>query len=315
MHRPILLVKTGGEESIPEWRALFAERAPHLDVRWFGDPDVPAAAVHYAFVWAPGPGALARFPNLRLILSSGAGVEHITADADWPCHVGLVRMGGAETGQRMGEYVCLAALALLRDLPRIIAGQRDRRWDSFDVPRTARGTRAGIMGLGNLGLAAADMLRALGFEVAGWSRAPKQVHGVACFAGAAEQDAFLARTDLLINLLPDTAATRGMIDAALLARLPRGAGVINAGRGPQLVLDDLLAALDSGQIGGAVLDVFDPEPLPPEHRAWTHPRLIVTPHLASLASRPARADYVADAIAAFERGETPPNLFDPARGY
>lgn len=300
---------------MPEWRALFAQCAPDLEIRWFADPDVPIEAVKYAFVWAPDPGALARFPNLRLIVSSGAGVDHITCDPGWPRHVSLVRMGGEETGQRMGEYVCLAALALLRDLPRIIAGQRERKWDNFDVPRTACETRAGIMGLGNLGMSTARMLGALGFQVAGWSRVPKRVDGVTSFAGAAERDAFLARTDLLINLLPDTAATRGMIDAALLARLPRGAGVINAGRGPQLVLDDLLDALDRGQLGGAVLDVFDPEPLPPEHRAWTHARLIVTPHLASLASRPARARYVADAIAAFERGEAPPNLYDPERGY
>ena len=313
--RSILLVKTGGEAAVPEWQALFGAAAPDLEVRWFGDEGVPREAVHYAFVWAPEPGTLARLPNLRLIFSSGAGVDHITCDPDWPKHVDIVRMGGEETGQRMGEYVCMAALALLRDLPRIIAGQRARKWDNFDSPRAASEVTAGIMGLGNLGSAAARMLRGLGFQVAGWARSPKAEPGVRCFAGAAELGAFLRQSDILINLLPDTPETRGLIDAGVLAQLPHGAGVINAGRGPQLVLDDLIAALDSGRVAGAVLDVFDPEPLRPEHPAWSHPRIIVTPHLASQSSRPARARYVAEAIAAFERGERPPNLYDKARGY
>ena len=315
MERPILLVRSGGEQALPEWQACFARSAPQFDVRWFDDPSVDPAKVLYALVWAPPPGRLARLPNLRLVFSSGAGVDHITADPDWPSHLGLVRMGGDETGQRMGEYVCLAALALHRDLPRIIATQRARAWDTFDPPRTARETTVGIMGLGNLGQASAAMLQGLGFQVVGWSRAPKSCPGVECHAGPAGRAAFLARSDILVNLLPDTPETSRMIDARLLAQLPRGAGVVNAGRGPQLVLDDLHAALDAGQVGGAVLDVFEEEPLPGDHWAWAHERVIVTSHLASQASRPARARYVAEAIAAFERGERPPNLYDPARGY
>jgi len=315
MQRPILLVRTGGEQAVPEWQALFAQTAPHLDVRWFHDKEVDPADVAYAFVWAPEPGRLAALPNLRLIVSSGAGVDHITSDPAWPSHVGLVRMGGDETGQRMGEYVSLAALALLRDLPRMIAGQRARQWDNFDAARSAPEVTVGIMGLGNLGQASARMLQGLGFRVIGWSRSPKSCPGVTGYAGPSERSAFVACADILVNLLPDTPETARMIDARLLAGLPRGAGVVNAGRGPQLVLDDLLAALDSGQVGGAVLDVFEEEPLPAEHPAWAHPRVLVTPHLASQSSRPARARYVADAIAAFERGERPPNLYDPARGY
>jgi glyoxylate/hydroxypyruvate reductase A len=284
-------------------------------VRWFDDPALRPDQVHYAFVWSPGPGRLAAMPNLRLILSSGAGVDHITSDPSWPRHVGIVRMGGTETAQRMGEYVCLGALALLRGLPRIIAGQAARRWDSFDSLRTAPETRVGVMGLGNLGAHAAQMLRGLGFQVAGWSRAPKSLPGVEPFAGAMERDAFLARTDILVCLLPDTPETRGAIRAETIAKLPRGASIVNAGRGAHAVLPDVIAALDSGHLSGAVLDVFETEPLPPGHPAWSHPGVIVTPHLASLASRSARARYVAEAIAAFERGEAPPNVYDPARGY
>lgn len=311
----MLVVNSGGEAAIAEWQAHFAAVAPHLVVRWLDDPSVRPDDVSYAFVWSPAPGRLAAMPNLRLILSSGAGVDHITADPTWPRHVGIVRMGGQETAQRMGEYVCLAALAMLRGLPRIVAGQRTRTWDSFDSPRTAPETQIGIMGLGNLGVHAAGMLRGLGFPVAGWSRTPKSIPGVDCYAGPGERDAFLARTDILVCLLPDTPDTRGALCAETLALLPRGAAVVNAGRGSHCVLPDLLAALDSGHLAGAVLDVFETEPLPADHPAWAHPGIIVTPHLASLASRPARARYVADAIAAFERGETPPNLFDPGRGY
>ena len=311
----ILLVNSGGEAAMPEWQAEFRAVAPHLDVRWWQDPAVDLDEVAYVFVWAPAPGWLARLRNLRLILSSGAGVDHITCDPDWPRHVGIVRMGGAETQQRMGEYVCLAALALLRDLPGVIAGQAARRWVEMPAGRTAAETRVGVMGLGNLGAHSAGMLRGLGFRVSGWSRTAKSVAGVECFAGAGERDAFLAGADILVCLLPDTAETRGAIRAETIALLPLGAGVVNAGRGGHVVLADLLAALDAGRLSGAVLDVFEAEPLPGDAAVWRHPRVIVTPHVASLASRRARAGYVAEAIGAFERGEVVGNLYDAGRGY
>ena len=311
----ILLVNSGGEAAVPEWQAEFRAVAPHLDVRWWQDPAVDLAEVPYVFVWAPTPGWLARLSKLRLILSSGAGVDHITSDPDWPRHVGIVRMGGAETGQRMGEYVCLAALALLRDLPTAIAGQAARRWMDMPGGRTAPEVRVGVMGLGNLGTHAAGMLQGLGFQVSGWSRTPKCVPGVECYAGAGERDAFLAGADILVNLLPDTAETRGVICAETIALLPPGAAVVNAGRGPQVVLPDLLAALDAGRLSGAVLDVFETEPLLGDAAVWAHPRLIVTPHVASLASRGARARYVAEAITRFERAEQLTNLYDAERGY
>ena len=311
----IILVNSGGEKALDSWREEFARAAPHLDVRWAYDPAVAAEDVAYAFVWSPRPGFLAGLPKLRLILSSGAGVDHITSDVTWPTHVGVVRMGAEETGQRMAEYACLGALSLLRNMPRIIAGQRAGRWDQFDAPRTARETRVGVMGMGNLGLRSAEMLQGLAFQVAGWSRSRKQVPGVESFAGDAERDAFLARTDILVCLLPDTPQTRGAIRAETIALLPPGAGVINAGRGGHVVMGDLVSALDSGHLSGAFLDVFETEPLPEGHGLWSHPKVIITPHLASMASRPARARYVASAIAAFERGEAPPNLYDHERGY
>ena len=310
-----LLVNSGGEDAVADWQAHFKVAAPHLDVRWWRDPAIQPEDVRYVLVWEPDPGRLASLPNLRLILSTAAGVDHITRDPTWPRHVPLVRMGGDETAQRMGEFVCMAALALLRDFRRVTLAQAERRWDYFENPRCAFDLRVGVMGLGNLGARSAAMLAGLGFEVAGWSRTAKRLPGVACYAGAAERDAFLAQSDILVCLLPDTADTRGAIRAETIARLPPGAAVINVARGGHVVLPDLLAALDAGHLSGAVLDVFETEPLPPDHPVWTHRLVTVTPHMASLASRRARSHYAAEVIAAFERGDALPNLYDPDRGY
>jgi glyoxylate/hydroxypyruvate reductase A len=309
--RSVLVVNAGGEGAVPEWQ----RHLPQMDVRWWHDPAVPPDAVHYALVWRPEPGRLATYPNLRAILSSGAGTDHITTDPTWPSHLPIIRLAEPEQAQRMAEYVCFAALALLHDMPRIVAGQAARRWQHFQRPRCAWDMRAGVMGLGNLGAAAAAKLAALGFPTAGWARSPRTIEGITCYAGEAEFAAFLARTDLLVCLLPDTPATRGIIRAETIALLPRGAGVINAARGSHVALPDLCAALESGQLFGAVLDVFPEEPLPPDHPIWTHPRIIVTPHMAALSSIPARARYYAAALAELEAGGRPAGLYDPARGY
>lgn len=300
---------------MPEWQEHFAAAGPYLDVRSWSDPAVAPEDVTYVLCWEPEFGRLAAMPNLRLILSPGAGVDHIVRDPAWPAHLPLVRMGGEETAQRMGEYVCLSALALLRDFRRVTLAQAERRWDNFENPFCAAEVRVGVMGLGNLGARSAMMLAGLGFQVAGWARSAKSVPGVQCFAGDGARDAFLARSDILVCLLPDTADTRGAIRAETIALLPPGAAVINAARGGHVVLPDLIAALDSGHLGGAVLDVFETEPLPADHPAWTHPRITITPHVASLASRRARARYAVAVIEAFERGEALPNLYDPVRGY
>ena len=311
----LLLVKSGGEKAVPHWREQFASLDPHLDVRWWDDPAVAPEAVRYVLVWDPEPGRLGRYPGLRAIFSTGAGVDNVVRDPDWPSHLPLVRMGGEGVAQRMAEYVAWACLSLLRGGRRMALAQHAARWDAFEVPGTARGTRVGVMGLGNLGLAAAAALRGLGFPVAGWSRGRKTMAGVESFAGEAELDGFLARSDILVCLLPSTPETRGILNRGLMRRLPRGAAVVNVGRGDQLVVEDLLAALESGHLSGAVLDVFAAEPLPADSPLWRHPAITVTPHVASMASRRERARYVAEAIRSHEAGGPLPNLYDPARGY
>lgn len=311
----IVLVRSGGEAAVPEWREALRTADPRLEVRWWDDPDVAPEAVRYVVVWEPEPGRLAALPGLRAVFSAAAGVEHITRDPDWPRHLPLVRMGGGETEQRMAEYACWACLHLLRGGREMALAQAEGCWRSIATPRTARETRVGVLGQGNLGLAAARALRGLGFAVAGWSRTPKREPGVESFHGAEGLEPMLARSDLLLCLLPATPETEGLLDAARLALLPAGAGVVNCGRGSQLALPALLAALDAGHLSGAVLDVFPEEPLPAGDPLWRHPRVTVTPHVASMASRRDRARYVAAAIAAQERGEPLPNLFDPGRGY
>jgi glyoxylate/hydroxypyruvate reductase A len=312
---PILLVRSGGRAALPEWQAVFAEALPGVEIRGWNDPAVDPARVEYVLVWEPTPGRLATYPNLRLIFSTAAGVDHITRDPDLPRHVPIVRMGADEMAQTVGEYVCLGALMILRDLPRIVAAQREIHWERFEPSRTARATRVGIMGMGGIGQVAAGMLQGIGFPVHGWVRTQRAQGGVRCFAGPGELDAFLACTDILVGILPDTPETRGLLNAERLAQLPRGAGLVNAGRGTLIVMPDLLAALDSGHLSLAVLDVFDPEPLPADDPAWRHPRVVVTPHLAGFASRRGRALSVARGIAQFAAGEPITNLYDAGRGY
>ncbi|HTC07362.1 MAG TPA: glyoxylate/hydroxypyruvate reductase A [Acetobacteraceae bacterium] len=311
----LLLVKSGGEVAFPEWQAHFATYAPHLAVRWWEDPSVDPDTVDYIVVWEPQPGRIARMRNLKVIFSSAAGVDHIVRDPDLPQHLPIVRMATTENAQTMGEYVCLAALSILRDHQRMMELQAMRGWVEFEASRTAPDTRVGILGLGHLGVAAARMLCGLGFQVHGWSRGRKIVEGVKSYAGEAELESFLAHTDILVGLLPDTPATRGLINARRIAMLPKGAGVINAGRGTLIVIPDLIAALDSRHLDSAVLDVFETEPPDPDHPVWEHPRITVTSHIAGYATRRDRAAAVARNIAAFERGDPLPNVYNPERGY
>jgi glyoxylate/hydroxypyruvate reductase A len=312
---PVLLVRSGGVASVPEWQALFAELGVAAVVQGWDDPTVDPARVRYVLVWEPEIGRLATYPNLQVIFSSAAGVDHITRDPHLPRHVPIVSMGAEEVAQTVGEYVCLGALTILRDLPRIMAAQRAAKWDAFESGRTACGTRVGIMGMGRIGLRTARMLEGIGFAVHGWTRTPRPGDGPASFTGAAELDDFLARSDIVVGILPDTPQTRGLMNAERIGKLPRGAGLISVGRGTFTVMPDVIAALDAGQLSLAVLDVFETEPLPPEDPAWRHPRIVVSPHVAGGASRRSRAEAVAAGLRQHAAGERIDKTYDPERGY
>ncbi len=298
-----------------EWRDLFAEAAPHVQVHDWNDPALVADCIDFALVWEPEAGRLARLPRLKAVLSSAAGVDHILADPFLPAGLPVVRMVTAETQTRMAEFCTMAALMLQKDMPRAIAQQRERRWQEFSPATTASGTTVGILGLGSLGANVAKMLQAVGFNVLGWSRSRKRIDGVESLAGPDELPSLLKRSQILICLLPDTPDTKGLLDARLFGQLPPGAHLVNAGRGAQLCAADLLAALDSGQLGSALLDVTDPEPLPADSPLWRHPRIVVSPHTAASASRRAKARQAAFSMGQWQRGEPLSNIYQSDRRY
>jgi len=310
----ILLVKSGGPAVFHEWRDGFAARATGLTVREWDDPGVDPATVTYVLVGQPVQGRLATFPRLKAIFSGGAGVDHLVNDPGLPPGVPIIRMATAETAQTMGEYVCLSVLGLLRQWRRLALAQEHARWDHFIGTRTALTTPVGVMGLGHIGQVVVRMLAGLGFPVLGWSRTPKELPGVPCYAADGLRD-FLGHVDIVVGLLPQTPATDGLVCTRTIDWMRPGAGLVNAGRGSLVVLPDLLAALDSGRLGGAVLDVFPTEPLPQDSPLWRHGKVTVTSHVAGFATRAVRARYVAEGIALLERGGTPEYLFRPERGY
>jgi glyoxylate/hydroxypyruvate reductase A len=295
------------------WRQEIAKRDPTLEFRvWPEAGDV--AEIDYVLAWNFPPGELRRYPNLKLIISLGAGVDHLFRDPDLPAEVPICRIIDRKLTMRMTEYVVLHVLRHHRRQRDYEAQQRDGVWKWLAEP-AAVDRKVGVMGLGVLGTDAARVLLALGFDLAGWSRTPKHLSGVESYHGADGFVPFLNRTEILVCLLPLTAETEGIIDRETLAALPRGASVVNAARGGHLVEEDLLAALDSGQVSEATLDVFRREPLPPEHRFWDHPRVMLTPHIASITDPTSSADFVVEQVRRWRAGEPPLNLVDPKVGY
>ena len=301
------------------WTAAMKKVAPDLDVRVWPDQMGDVDDIEYCAAWLPPAGVVKSLPNLKVIMSLGAGVDAILKDPTLPDNVPIVRVNDPDLTGRMTEYIVLHVLMHHRQQRRIDENQRNKVWDSFPT-HAARELSVGIMGLGVMGVDSAIRLRDIGFRVAGWSRGRKHIHGVESFAGADEFDAFLARTDVLVSLLPATADTDGIINRATIRKLSRkgpfGAPIIiNAGRGRQQAADDILAALDAGELHAATLDVFVPEPLPPDSPLWTHPRVTVTPHCAADSDPETICAYVAANIARHQRGEKLENLVDRSRGY
>jgi glyoxylate/hydroxypyruvate reductase len=276
-------------------------------------------SIRYALSWRYPPGALKDLPNLRVILSLGAGVDHLFADPALPDKP-IVRVVDPDLTNRMSEWVVMHALVHLRQLRHYERQQRKRVWEDDDSQPKASDVQIGVLGLGVMGKDAVAKLTALGFKVASWSASPKSLANVTCFSGADGLKLLLAQTDMLVVLLPLTEATRGIINASLLSQLNQGGPLggpilINAGRGGLQVEADILDALDSGALKGASLDVFEHEPLPKDSRLWAHPAVYVSPHNAAISSPNAIAALVARQIEADERGEPLDHTVDRRRGY
>jgi len=271
-----------------EWASWFAIKAPDIEFAqwpWTGDP----ARVRYLAAWEP-PAALDVFPSLELLFSVGAGIDQFDFSRI-PNTLPVVRMVEEGIIGGMVEYVTLAVLAIHRHWQRYGEQQRALVWKAHRVlPASSR--RVGVLGLGILAQAVLAGLRPFGFPCAGWSRSAHSIEDVECYAGAAQLPAFLARCDVLICLLPLTGDTEGILDGAVFAALPDGAALINVGRGGHLNEGDLLAALDSGKLASATLDVFASEPLPESHPFWHHPGVTMTPHIASMTQPETAVDAV-----------------------
>ncbi|MEC4594598.1 MULTISPECIES: 2-hydroxyacid dehydrogenase [Nitrospirillum] len=308
------LLFVSAHDHAEDWVNELNAQMPELDVRVWPEGMGDLAEIDYALVWKPPAGLLASLPKLKVIFSLGAGVDALLADPTLP-DLPLVRMVEPGLTEGMTEYVCLHVLRWHRDAPLFEAQQRAAQWKQLTHQHLARERRVGILGLGALGSDAAQALRALRFDVAGWSRSAKHLDGIATYHGAGGLAPFLARTDILVCLLPLTPDTENILDAGLFAQLPRGAVVINAARGRHLVEEDLLAALDSGHLAGATLDVFRTEPLPADHPFWTHPRVTVTPHVAAITQARTAVEQVVGGLKRLAAGQPLINLVDRRRGY
>ena len=312
----ILVALTGWD--VGRWVDRLRAALPGRQVVALGEP-FDRRAVHYAVSWKHPPGSLAGLPNLGAVFSLGAGVDHLMGDPRLP-DVPILRVVDPDLTTRMSEYVVLHCLKILRQQMRYVAQQARGVWEDDDDQPAAADVRVGLMGTGVLGRDAARKLAVMGFDVAGWSRSGQVIDGIPTFAGAAGLGPFLARTDILVVLLPLTAETTGLINRALLDGLARdgrtgGPHLINAGRGRLQVEDDILSALDAGTLASATLDVFETEPLPSASRLWTHPRVTVTPHNAAQSEPGAIAALIARQILAHEAGEPFAHVVDRTLGY
>ena len=300
--------------AMQDWKRALLALDPSLDIRMFPDAGAPED-IEAAVCWtAHDMAELRRYPNLKLIVSMGAGVDHLLRPPGPPPGIPVARLVDRLLTSAMSEWVLLNVLRFHRQDQAYRAQQAARVWDELPAPATDA-TRIGILGIGALGSDAAAKLGALGFPVAGWSRREKTLPGVQGFHGAAGLDAMLAQSDFLVCLLPLTPDTRGIINARTLGLLPRGAFVLNAARGGHVVDDALLAALESGQVAGAALDVFEPEPLTATHPFWAHPKVVMTPHAASITIPESVAPQVVENIRRARSGAPLLNLVDFAAGY
>jgi glyoxylate/hydroxypyruvate reductase len=305
-----VLVATAGQDA-RRWHAAFARCLPHARVHLW--PDVPDV-VDFAAVWKPPPELFQRVAIRRAIANLGAGVDALLAVPTLPHDVPILRLEDAGMAEQMAEYVALAVLGAFREQREYASQQRMRRWKQRPRPDKSAFV-VGLLGLGVLGQAVAKPLHALGFPLVGWSRRHRAVEGIQTHAGDDALDRTLAASRVLVCMLPLTGATRGLLDRARLARLPRGAHLVNVARGPLVVEADLVALLDEGHLASATLDVFDQEPLPLSHRFWHHPSVTLTPHVSAATLIEVSAAQVADKFSAMARGDAVTGIVDRRRGY
>lgn len=294
------------------WASMLAQALPELEVRLSPDIGDPAD-VRFLAAWTLPAGLIETLPNLEVLFSIGAGVDQLDL-GQIPANVTVVRLIEPNLAAAMAEYAAMTVLALHRDLYAYADQQRNELWQQLpQVPAAAR--RVGIAGLGQMGKAALAALAPFGFALSGWSRSPREVAGVTCFHGADGLRAFAAQTDILVSLLPLTPETRGFLGTDLFAQMPAGAAIVSAGRGLHLDAPALIAALDSGRLSRAILDVTPVEPLPAGDPLWRHPRVVITPHVAAATDSEGSGKAVIANLRRHLAGEPMIGIVERDRGY
>ena len=272
-----------------------------------------AAQAELAIVWAPPQQFIDEQPGLQALFNIGAGVDALL-QLRLPAGLKVVRLDDAGMSVQMAEYVCHAVIRHFREFDGYAADTLTGKW-SYRKPRSRADFAVGVMGLGVLGERVARSLQVFDFPVNGYSRSPKQLPGVRCFAGPGQLGDFLQASRILVNLMPLTPETEDLLNRATLAQLQRGGYLINVARGRHLVEEDLIALVDEGHLAGATLDVFRTEPLPSEHPFWRHPKITVTPHTSARTLREESIAQIVGKILALQRGEPIRGVVDPQRGY
>ena len=294
----------------------FAEAGLAAEViPWEGTHPRPSTSARYALVWLPPAQLFEVERDLEVVFNLGAGVDRLLANTVVPERLPIVRLVDAGMAVRMAEYVCFAIARTTRGLERFGPGGL-RDWNA-SRPRGKPPT-IGVLGAGAIGSNIAEAAARFGYPVRVWSRTPRTFAGIESFAGLEQLDVFLSGSNFLVNALPLTRDTENLLDRARLSKLPQNAHVINVGRGATIVDADLLALLEDGHLGGATLDVFRVEPLPDDDPYWSHPKIIVTPHLSGPTPVAPAATQIVDAIVQLERGVpvmSLPGYVDRARGY
>ena len=309
--RAVMLLKTDARDK--QWIDAFSRAMPELEVRLWPDTGDPSE-INCALLWGPPPELFDRLDNLEVIFSIGAGVDSLLTCPTLPVHLPIVRMVESELTAGMVEFCLFHVLRFHRLMPQLESNRIARRWEEVTQAPASEIT-VGVMGLGVLGMALARNLNALRYQVVGYRRSPGDIVGVEVFHGEEQLEAFMRRSEMLVALMPSTRETRGLVNRKTLNWLPSRSYFINAGRGDLVNELDLVSALDEGSLAGAALDVFETEPLPHDSALWTHDKVYLTPHIASITHPPTACRYIADAINDFRQDKPWPNLVETNRGY
>lgn len=308
---PMLAVSAGAKTA--EYLALFRAALPDVVVVAADEVTDPEAVIWLAG-WKLPSGYLTRFAHLEVFFALAAGVDAVVTRDDLSPKVQVVKLADAGMAPQMAEFALMGVLHWQRRMGEYSQQQAVREWKPL-TPRLRGDVRVSVLGLGAIGGEVARTLAAFGYRVSGWSRSPKVIPGVQCVFGRDALHSLLAQTDVLVNMLPSTAETRGLIDLAMLAALPTGAYVVNGSRGDQLNADALVSLLDSGHLSGALLDVFAVEPLPADSPLWGHANIRITPHVAAVTLPGEAVDQVVANIRRVMRGEAMTGVVERERGY